>query len=643
MFCGPLRILAQLSITIPCFLISVPLVRADEQYADELIERAHELRLADDVLWIRLLHYKPNMMSSGVHSLVDDPKFFFAKDGATNPQAELDATLRAFFSTAPSVDDEQNPQCGFPARYHWLDEKLRFDHSRMPVQPCERFQTWSAALNPGGVTLIYPAAYLNNPASMFGHTLLRLDGVDQNEQTRLLAYAANYAAGTAERSGLAFAINGIFGGYRGLFSIAPYYKLVSKYSDLENRDIWEYELDMTKDEEDQLVRHLWEVGSTYFDYYFFDENCSYHLLSWLEGVRPQLNLTDEFSLWVIPSDSVRVVADVPNLMKKAVYRPSSSTSIRERAKYLTDDENDFAVALAKGEMKPDSTELAQLEPEHRARVLELAFEYLSYLRLSGRAQGEDVPERGRVLLLERSKLSIDLPVPQVPVPTVRPDQGHRTARWSLGYGRRGDNNFAEIEWRPAYHDLLDASGGYVQGAELRFFDLAFRQFESDEVKLERFMPLSIISLSPRDRFFQPKSWRVNLGVKREPIGDSNAGTLSYLAQGGVGLTYQLAGESLWISALMEPTAKWNEGYADRYALGAGPSVTLLSHAGEGFSMLLRGASSFYFLGEEHREQEIELGLRFGLSTDTSIRARLAHTFSFDDYRNELGLSFQWYY
>jgi len=614
----------------------------NRSYVQELLERAHELRLDEDLSWIRLIHYKPNLVFPGVHSLVDDPDFFFARSGATDPRAELDATIQAFFSTQIPSGDKQHPQCAYPARYHWLDERLHFDPLRLPPQKCERFITWSGALNPGGITLIYPAAYLNNPASMFGHTLLRLDGVDQNEQTRLLAYGANYAAGTAERSGLAFAVNGIFGGYHGLFSIAPYYKLVNKYSDLENRDIWEYELDMSKEEEDQLVRHLWEVGSTYFDYYFFDENCSYHLLSWLEGVRTTLNLTDRFSLWVIPSDSVRVVSEEPGLVKKAVFRPSSSTVIRERAKHLLDRENALAVSLANGELGLEDEELSQLEPEKHARVLELAFEYLNYLRLRGQAPGDDVPERGRRLLLARSKLPELLSV-QVPVPSVQPEEGHRTARWSFGLGRRGDNSFSEIEWRPAYHDLLDSPGGYVQGAELRFFDLAFRQFESDEVKLERLMPISIISLSPRDRFFQPKSWRINFGVQREPITDSRAGRLSYLVHGGTGLTYRLAGEALWFSALLEPTLKYNESYDDRYAIGAGPSATLLAQLSEHFSALLRGASSFYMLGEDHREQDVELSIRLGLSTNTSIRARAAHQFSFDDYRNEVELSFQWYY
>jgi hypothetical protein len=129
---------------------------------------------------------------------------------------------------------------------------------------------------------------------MYGHTLLRVDAKDQDEKTRLLAYAINYAANTNETNGVAFAINGLFGGYPGTFSMMPYYLKVREYSDMENRDVWEYELNLSPDVVDRVLMHVWELGPIYFDYYFFDENCSYYLLELLEAARPDMNLTGPF-------------------------------------------------------------------------------------------------------------------------------------------------------------------------------------------------------------------------------------------------------------------------------------------------------------------------------------------------------------
>jgi hypothetical protein len=43
------------------------------------------------------------------------------------------------------------------------------------------------------------------------------------------------------------------------FQMLPYYLKVSEYSDMENRDIWEYHLNLNV-QIDQMLMHIWEVG-----------------------------------------------------------------------------------------------------------------------------------------------------------------------------------------------------------------------------------------------------------------------------------------------------------------------------------------------------------------------------------------------
>src|SRR5262245_3009867 len=117
-------------------------------YLDELIGRSREQRLSERREWHRLIHYTSNLVTPGVHSLADARRFFLAPDGKTDPQAELEATLAAFFSDIRETDKEQNPQCAFIARYAWLDRQLAFDPSRMAKQACKRFYEWRATLNP---------------------------------------------------------------------------------------------------------------------------------------------------------------------------------------------------------------------------------------------------------------------------------------------------------------------------------------------------------------------------------------------------------------------------------------------------------------------------------------------------------------
>jgi hypothetical protein len=80
------------------------------------------------------------------------------------------------------------------ARYEWLRQALDFDPGRLPARPCAAYLRWKAELEAEAATLVFTSAYLNNPASLFGHTLLRLDRRGESGSTPLLAHAVGYAA-----------------------------------------------------------------------------------------------------------------------------------------------------------------------------------------------------------------------------------------------------------------------------------------------------------------------------------------------------------------------------------------------------------------------------------------------------------------
>ena len=67
-----------------------------QEYLNSLIELAKLNRLADKRIWQVLIHYRANLLGSGVTSEIDDPEFFLAPDGKENPESELEATLTAF-------------------------------------------------------------------------------------------------------------------------------------------------------------------------------------------------------------------------------------------------------------------------------------------------------------------------------------------------------------------------------------------------------------------------------------------------------------------------------------------------------------------------------------------------------------------
>ena len=82
-----------------------------------LIRKANALDLSQHAVWHKLLHYEPHFMGvSSIRSGIHDSVFFNANNGSSNPEDELNATLRALLSPK-NVADVRHAQCRFPARY----------------------------------------------------------------------------------------------------------------------------------------------------------------------------------------------------------------------------------------------------------------------------------------------------------------------------------------------------------------------------------------------------------------------------------------------------------------------------------------------------------------------------------------------
>ncbi|MGT0149953.1 DUF7843 domain-containing protein [Vibrio metschnikovii] len=94
---------------------------------------------------------------------------FLAQDGKINPQAELQATLDTLYHSDPAIAEQA--RCTYPARYTWIESQL----GRTAQLNCPELNNWRTVIDPAGMTLVFPTAFMNNPSSMFGHTLLRID------------------------------------------------------------------------------------------------------------------------------------------------------------------------------------------------------------------------------------------------------------------------------------------------------------------------------------------------------------------------------------------------------------------------------------------------------------------------------------
>jgi hypothetical protein len=595
--------------------------RADPAYLAELLDRAAAADLAARREWRTLLHYRATGDNARVVSDATDPRFFLAPTGRTDPSAELAATLRAFFNADLVGGDPQPAQCAFVARYRWLDSVLHFDARRLPPQDCDRFEYWLRELNAESATLVFASAYLNNPASLFGHTLLRLDRRGQTEQTRLLAYALHYAADDSTSRGLKYVVDGMTGGFKGRFDLQPYHRLVRTYSDLESRDLWEYRLHLDEAQLQRLLEHVWELRDIEFDYYFFKENCAWQLLTLLEVADPSLRLSDEFTLWTLPADTIRLLDRQPGRILTATARPALGTTIYRRYQTLSPQERRLTRRLRDDPAVTTHPEFLRLAPERQALLLEIALDERRYRRASQPVDAAEtsVDTLAHHLLTARNRLgAAATPIAIEPYAT-RPETGHASRRVGVGLGQRDGTTFGEFSARASYHDLLEPDAGYTPDAQIELLSIAVRVYAGDRLALDRLTLLDITSLPPVNALTPRPAWRVHAGWEPQPRSDCRD-CVAFNLSGGLGLAAEThwPWRTLWFG-LAGLEFDYGEVFADDYRAGPAATVGALWQPAANWKVLASAKGLNARLGETGTALRWRVGQHWALGRNLALR------------------------
>ena len=600
-------------------------------YAAPQIDNQRVQQLANDPFWISLGHYEARTLG-GWRSYVSDDKFFIAPDGAQHPDAELRATVEALYS--PLSLGDKHPQCVYPARTRWLKAQLNL--TDLPPAPCAEFTQWFKDVAPHSTVMIFPAAYLNSPSSMFGHTLLRIDQADvQSNKTALLSYAINFGAYIeGSDNSILYAWKGLAGGYPGLFALVPYQEKLSEYRSLENRDLWEYRLNLTPEETQRMVEHVWELKQIQFDYFFFDENCSYRLLELLQVARPGLQLTTQFPLTAIPTDTVKAVKEA-GLVESIEYRPSRERELLDRAKALDPEEQQWVLQVSADQAQLQTPAFKALPKARQALIIDAAYRLERY-----RANGlERDPARSqRSFELLRAINQNPAPELQVDKPEL-PENGHESRTWQLGAGSRDDKAFAEYGLRMAYHDLNDNAPGFPLGAQIEILQLKLRQYEGNKWQVQQLDLANIRSLTPRNDLLQPWSWQVGGGLERV-LGKHGDENLVSHVNGGAGGTWQLADNMLGF-ALGTVRIEHNNDFAAFVSPAAGFNTGLLWRNPVG-NLSLEAKGDYFTNGEVRRS--LSLNQQWEVSRNLGLRLSAQREFSkLTTPINEVMLELKWYH
>jgi len=475
---------------------------------------------------------------------------------------------------------------------------------------------------------------------MFGYTLLKID--QHGPHSSLLAPSINFEAITEEKPGVLYAAKGLFGGYSGRFSDGLYVDQVRSYGTLENRDIYEYTLGLSVREIEFLLLHVWELKRAAFDYYFFDENCSYQLLSLLEVARPSLDLTSNIHLASIPIDTIRQVVTVPGLLRAVRYRPSLCTELTRKTAHFSSRQLALVAELANKGRAGNDQWWPCADKTVPADIMDAAIELVLYNQ--AKVTGENDAEGPVFLQLAkaRSLLPAGRQSMGKDMPAVRPDQGHGTASFSVGTGVDHDDYFVETKFRPVLHDLIDPGSGYVDGAQVEFFSLALRLYpDKNQLTLQQLKLLDIISLASRDKLIKPISWLVYIGMdQRRYLGAGDL--LTGRAKAGFGVS---SGLSNWLEGYCLLTGELFINSHFQYGLNVAPGVVggLRTTGNARWNSVLQVESGYLLFHDTLSTWSLNFTQSLRITHNLSLRMGVAREREFADPSTEISFSLHWYF
>jgi len=600
-------------------------------FSDELITS-----VSTSIIWQKLIKLDNTDKNSKDDFAIHSQSFYFSDLLALTAKGELTKTLEALLSKKYTGNADESPQCRFPSRYHWL--KKQFDLTVVEPVICQGFMKWSKLSSTQSLSLVFATGYLGNPASYYGHTLLKLNS-SQSNKLNFLETSVNFGANVPENEDpLSYMFKGVIGGYDASFTHSKFYFHTQNYLENELRDLWEYQLNLSDDDYYFLVAHIWELVEQNYTYYFFDENCVYRMYE-LFTLFEAIDLPEIKAPWVIPQEVVRAInsATYKNapLVKKVSYIPSRQANFYN--KYWQLEPKAKAIIT---EITADDTQLTlltadNLSTETKLGILSTLLDYYQYLIAVDKDHEDEYQQAYTKILSFRYKLPIGkakFAKKQAISPHLARPSSY--SQVSMIHNRRlGDG--VSVKLRPAYYDQLDAENGHVKNGALKMAELEL-EYIASKLAIRSLSVFEVISVSnqasglPEDGY---DSWMLYLGLQKQDDECTSCADFTFKANKGLAIPI-LADTTLGVylgGALVE-------NYLDRGRVYVSSNLTLNQAITNDWNFLIDLEARKYLENKQLTKLNFRAETRYRFKLN---REYLDFRFSVSNHESVLSLGYYW--
>jgi len=484
--------------------------------------------------WRKLIHYETSILSSALKSDITSQKFFLSPNGATNPKLELNATFNALTN---GQQGEESAICRFPARAMWIASMLPSIEKNYTKTTCDALISYKEDMKAQSVSVIYASGYLGNPASMYGHLLLK---INSTSNTKLLDNTVNFGAiYPRDENSLRYITLGITGGYQARFATEAFHRHNHIYNESELRDMWEYQLKLSTSEIEFLLMHYWELQSQTFTYYFFKQNCAYQVAKLLELVIDQ-PLMHPNKAWVMPYDIIRGINEVDgdaSRIQKITKHQSRQEAFYDKFKQLSHHQQLISHEIITDNTLINSPKFKQFTPLSQKKITDTLLDYFGFLSIKNEGLTPTQKQTQRQLLLARFSQSIGK-VAWKKTSTNPPHRSQYPTLLQLSPTFYSDReNSVELRFKANYYDLLSLDAGRMKNTSLSMFDLRLAITDSS-ISIAQWDLLNIENLNTSQTGFPEDdalSWAVRVGVM--PVNNRCEKCLATSVSGAIGKSF----------------------------------------------------------------------------------------------------------
>ncbi len=425
--------------------------------------------------------------------------FFLSPQGHRDFEAELTENLHRFQNDQALADESLF--CRFPFRKYILQKYFGLNTNKVN---CPKLEEWRSRLRSEKVSLVFPTQFSSNPASVMGHTFFKFSTQSRPSH---LHQSLSYSASVNEPiKFFTYVYKGLFGGYQGHFLEAPFYEKLLEYDDIEQRDIWIYELKMKPQEIDLLVDFLWELKTNArFSYFFLRENCSFIPLAAIETILPTKNLTDGFGFYLAPYMSLKRLND-SHLVNTSTYRQSSKKKYIESIDQLT---------------RRESLAFYKTIKDQKYRNVSAAYDtaLINFIAFKERHNPPLSVAWNNLLgevLLKTSQAPIYTRPPRKP--PKNPVNAHGPRHLEVRLGNLGAQRvYSLLRFRPGIHGNMDSSAGFIPHSAFSFLETDLRFVGPKSLELSRFQLFNFRNLEIYHLSDPGLSWKGNAEMRKADV------------------------------------------------------------------------------------------------------------------------------